>query len=402
MKKIGQFILAISSLLVCSCNADLEIVETDDTPNSEIIPNDESNAIQAYYTKCAELIDKFLDYENENGNGELFNISLPEIGILNELDIELADGGTTRFSELPIEDQHIFIHEAMKHMALMQKQKYEIVGMAELNRRFERMAEFIDYTSSITSEYIRSGKSVCDIIAAVWSKFGEPSWYNFTTGLEYWINYITPTKGIIGSYSNPRTFTWDEFIERVGGVANKGDLFIVLPVYNNLQALFNVSGRSLIHHNLGHCAICIDDYTPETPEDKEILMGAILEGVSIEPSSIWLFEFYILEIQRFHYIWTGNTATPLIITSTPVTEEEERNEFVEFGKQYLGAPFVEGNISDYIVTKKLVPNNFTCAAFVWYCAKNVYGIDLSIPELPTVAPAHIVCSPHIRIKKFVQ
>lgn len=395
------FIMAVSSILICSCNREKEVEPSDNgkTEESETVEDPQNDLIHEYYLACEEFISKLLDGSKD---GEVYRISLPEIGILDDLDIELATGDKIKFSDLSLNNQRIFIHEALEYMSLLQSEKAGQVNIASLDNKFRKMLETVNFASVLASEYINGGKSISEIMDAIWAVYCEPSMENIMYSIDYWIDFFSPTtKGVIGSDSNPRTFTWNEFIERVGGVAKKGDLFVVLPVHNSPLTLVNLTGPGLVHHTLGHCAMCVDDFRPDTPEDQRIIMGAIEAGVTIEPSSMWFFEFYILEIQKFKYKWLGNSSKPLVITAYTMSEEE-RNEFVEFGKQYLEAPFIDTSIKNFLITKTLVPDSFTCAAFIWYCAQSVYGIDLSIPELPTVAPANIVCSPYIRIKKVVQ
>lgn len=402
MKAIRCFlIMAVSSILICSCNREKDVEPSDNgkTAESETVEDSQNDLIHEYYLACEEFISKLL-YGSQNG--EVYGISLPEIGILNDLDIELANGDKIKFSDLSLNDQSIFIHEALKYMSLLQSEKAGQINMASFEGKFRQLLETVNFASDLASEYIKGGKSISEIMDAIWAVYCEPSLDNIKYAMDYWVDLLSPTtRGIIGADSNQRTFTWNEFIERVGGVAKKGDLFIVLPIHNEPQTLVNLTGPGLAHHTIGHCAMCVDDFLPTTPEDQRIIMGAIQAGVTIEPSSMWFFEFYILEIQKFKYKWLGNTSRPLVITTSTMSEEE-RDRFVEFGKQHLGDPFIEFTVRNYLATKTVVPDAFTCAAFIWYCAKSVYGIDLSIPELPTVAPAHIVCSPYIRIKKVVQ
>ena len=394
-------IFTIALALVCSCSKEYDEETVVSRPETTV--DTETNyAVKAYYTKCEELLDQLLDYESERGTGELYDVTLPELGILDEIDIETESGGKIKFSDLSLINQHRFIHETIEYFIQLQSRKAVQIGEASISNKFSKMMKFINFASGLTSEYISGGKSIIEIMDALWVMYGEPNMDNFVESMEFWVDFFAPTKGVlIGADWAPKQLTWQEFIQNVGGVADKGDIFIMIPVHNDPLKLVNLNGIG--HHRVGHSAVCIDDFRADTPEDQRIIMGAIEEGVSIEPSSMWYSEFYVLEVQKFIYKWDRSALIdPLEITAVPMSKAEKAK-FVEFGQGYLGAPFIDQKSAlEWLATKTVVPERFTCAAFLWYCAKNVYGIDLSIPILPSIAPAHIVCSPYTRIKKVVQ
>lgn len=403
MKKILRLCTAGISILAVLCNCEEagndELAVASDNPGACV--SDESDAFDSYYTKCETFINKLLDYSNAEGTGTVFQLPLPEIGVLDELDIELSEGDTIEFSDMSTDDQRRFIHEALKYISTLQRQKNVQLKSADISNQLRKSGEFLDFASELADAYIKDEKSITEIIDALWTKYGEPNVDNVKDVIDFWSSFFSQTKGIVDVGLAPRKLTWPEFIERVGGTAQKGDLFIVLPIHNRPITLFNINGAG--HHQFGHCAMCIEDFTPDTQENQKIIMGAIEEGVTIEPSSMWFFEFYVLEIQKFHYKWNSNaTISPLEVTATSLSADE-RNSFVEFGKQYLGSPFIDQTSAiDWVASKTVAPGRFTCAAYIWYCTKEVLGIDVSIPILPTVAPSHIICAPNIRIKKIIQ
>lgn len=396
-------IFTIALALVCSCSKEYDEETVVSRPETTV--DTETNyAVKAYYTKCEEFLDQLLDYESERGTGELYDVTLPELGILNSIDIETKNGGKIKFSDLSLINQHRFVHETIEYFIQLQSRKAVQIGEASISNKFSKMMKFINFASGLTSEYISGGKSIIEIIDALWVMYGEPNMDNFVEAMEFWVDFFAPTKGVlIGADWASKELTWQEFIQNVGGVAEKGDLFITLPIHNDPLKLLNLTGTSRHHHRLGHSAVCIEDFDANTREGDKIIMGAIEEGVSLEPCPVWFSEFYVLEVQKFIYKWDENALIdPLEITAVPMSKAE-KEKFVEFGREYIGTPFIDQKSAhEWLATKTVVPERFTCAAFLWYCAKNVYGIDLSIPILPSIAPAHIVCSPYTRIKKVVQ
>lgn len=76
---------------------------------------------------------------------------------------------------------------------------------------------------------------------------------------------------------------------------------------------------------------------------------------------------------------------------------------MDFAKSFEGADFINSlNPLDWAFSKSIIPERFTCASLAWWCASQVYGIDISNPVSPTVTPAAIILSPFVDIKGIIE
>lgn len=84
--------------------------------------------------------------------------------------------------------------------------------------------------------------------------------------------------------------------------------------------------------------------------------------------------------------------------------EEKIDEFVNDELSFVGSPFVGAyNPIDFLFSKYRMPEyGFTCVGLVWYCAKRVLDIDISIPMLPSIMPVNAICTPYTDIVTIVQ
>lgn len=140
-----------------------------------------------------------------------------------------------------------------------------------------------------------------------------------------------------------------------------------------------------------------------TPEKKG---KGIADGVQEMTFRTWCRPHYVLGIQYTLFIWRrpeykligdgvwmkrGSARGPwsLCIVTVPVS----LNSMADQARKYIGVPY--GGIW---TSMKLAPKEFICSSLVWYCAKQLYGIDISNGSAKTVWPMDIYRSSHTYLK----
>ncbi|MCQ2174184.1 MAG: hypothetical protein MJY61_03505 [Bacteroidales bacterium] len=391
----------LAALSLCACTKENPTESVTEPVIVNVTPAD-TKAIEDYYSNWAEFIKKIISESGFNLIDIAVKLDFPEIGRLEDLDIRDGNGAPVKFGDLSEPEQTAFIECAAVELAAIQCAK--AVQMSALYREFGFLNDLIVAVSAFADKLIKAGTSIDVFVDKLQTMISRPMVLDVCSPFPA-VEEQPATKGLIG-FDDPERMSYPEFISQMAGVARKGDFAIIIPVADHPETLWNlkpyfIDTPSGIHHAFGHCAIVMDDFKPETSEDAELLYGAVEEGVNYESSSTWLTDFYLLEPVNLEFIWDiANTDTPLRIEPVAIPRPE-RDKFVTYAKQYEHASFINMLSTDWFVSKRLVPEKFTCASFLWHCCQNVYGLDISVPFIPTVAPINVVCSPYTIIKKFI-
>ncbi len=362
----------------------------------------DTKAITDYYSNWAEFIKKIISESGFNLIDIAVKLDFPEIGRLEDLDIRDGNGAPVKFGDLSEPEQTAFIECAAVELAAVQCAK--AVQISALYREFGFLNDLIVAVSAFADNLIKAGTSIDVVVDKLQTMISQPMVLDVCSPFPA-VEEQPATKGLIG-FDDPEQMSYSQFISLMGGVAKKGDFAIILPIFDHPETLLNLCPLIIdtpagVHHSLGHCAIVMEDVRPDTAEDEEFIYAAVgSSGVGYESSSTWLTDFYLLEPVNLKFIWNVTDETPLKIEPVAIPLPE-REKFLAYAKQYQGAPFIEKMSVDWFVSKRLVPEKFSCASFLWYCCKNVYGMDISVPLLPTVAPINVICSPHTIIKRAI-
>ena len=402
MKKFKIFTvaaLAVAALVSCSKE---NPVETNIVTEPVVVPVTPAStkAITEYYSNWAEFVKKLISSTSLREVAEKFN--LPELGKLSELDILDGQGRPIKFDSLSETEQEAFIECAAVELAALQCAK--AVQISSLYKEYGFLNDLIVAVSKFAGELLKAGTPIDVVKSRIETMIEEPMVLDICSPFPA-VEEAPETKSLI-ALKDVYTMTYPEFISKMAGVAKKGDLAIIVPISDNPATLVNLmpyihDNPAGNHHAFGHCAIVMDDFKPTTKEEETLLYGAVEEGVEFESSSTWLTDFYLLEPVKLQFIWNPqNTENPLQIKPKQLPRPE-RDKFVEFAKKFEHTPFINQLSLEWFTAKKVVPERFTCASLVWYSCQNVFGFDVSLPFIQTVAPVNIVCSSHTVIKKFI-
>ncbi len=394
---------ALAALCLCACTKEnVAVTESVSEPVIVNVTPATTKSIEDYYSNWAGLVGKFIDNSAFSITDIAEKLNFPEIGRLSELDIRDCQGSPIKFKELSKNEQAAFIACAAVELAGVQCAK--AVKISAICREFGYLNELIVSVSKFADKLINAGTSV-DVIADKIKLVADSLAIIRVCSPFPAAGQQPETKSVIG-FEDVHYMPYQEFRSKMAGVARKGDILAILPVFGHPETLVNLKPSFVDfedggHHQMGHSAIVTDDFRADTPEDEKLIFSAISKGVEYEPSSAWCTEFYLMEPVKLQFVWNPlNSKTPLTISPVKMAESEV-DEFIQYAQSFEHASFINHPGLEWFYSKKLVPDRFTCASFIWYCCKNVYGFDISVPFIPTVAPINLVCSPYTIIKSAI-
>lgn len=367
------------------------------------LPANSNKVVKSYYSTWEDLVQLLFDYFENIDIEEFYDMELPEIGALNKLNISDTEGNHIVFSDLPIDEQHMFIHELAMYLTDLQTKK--VIQVSDLEAYFE-------YMESVASDlygYFDSHSDQFNVIGDILE--------SFRSGLENFAHKDdspsddTPspiTKSILDfGPASGSDIPYDIFKDEIAGVVKKGDFCIALPIHRRPMVLMNLTNLlttegDMDHRLTGHCGIFVEDFNQDVAADSLITIAASWDGVMYEPISNWCTELYILEIKEFEFIWDPESEEPLTVNRKSYSLQK-RNEFIAYAQQYLGTPLIDYTIgSNWLTFKNLMPDYFVCSGLLYWCAYHVYGVDMSVSFLPIVTPSRIVLNPYTEIKRIVE
>lgn len=303
---------------------------------------------------------------------------------LATIDIELEDGSTTVFAELPAEQKIVFVDMLMSYQASQLSQKIKLVPELE---------QYVVARNGIVSGALagiltRAGEPVIDDPAAFMENLGGQL-DELASGF---------------SYEFPQTRTdpvweeleYDRLFSLLCGTAKRGDIIVALPWHGHSWCVVNPF-REIGH--FGHSEVFTKDITATTTDTEYTSIGVRKDrGVVYQPLTSWRRKSYLLEVcdYRIKWTWDGwNSGFEVI--QTPV---EGAAEIATWAEKYEGCQY--SRWYEMIAPKWFAPERFTCTSLIWWCVKNACGIRIS-PWLSTlVSPSDVLCDFNTRLKVVVE
>ena len=303
---------------------------------------------------------------------------------LADMEIELEDGSTTGFFDLPKEQQIVFCDKYTQYLAGLLSEKIAQVPLLE--------------------QYIAAqNKIVSDIIATLGTKSGEPVIDDpgaFFTDLGGKMDELA--SGFTYETSQTRNqHEWDEvdydrLLNLLAGQAKRGNIIVALPLHGQAWCLLNL-GRDA--GQWGHAEIFTKDITSTTTDTEYVSIGARLgEGVAFQTLPSWRRKSYLLEVCRFHILWKWdgwNSGFRVIQTPVPTPSL-----LASWAESYEGKDY--SYWYETLAPKWFAPSRFTCTTLIWWCARKAYDIRISPWFSTLVSPSDVLCDYNTRLKETIE
>ena len=403
-------ISVVALAVIVSCGKEsgaLEVSEPEGSVEQVPVMQKGSDPIDEYYRTWNHIVGRILSHINPHELGLILNADFPEIGPLSKLEIYDVSGRRLRFADLPEGERLDFIRNFALTMAREQHRKAEIAR--DVPELFSFMNEIMTVCRNIVDRLMDSGAGIAAVIDAFASSRGYADFFgNSISGCKSGNGVELPV--MIGPL-RPEFFSFETLKAQMAGVGKKGMIMVQLPIHGYPNTLMNISNyllpeeeREYIHRGIGHTCILTEDFLPTTTEDDSIIYGVDLAGAKYESLKYWCSPFYMMELKRLKFIWAPELDgdNPLTMEKVAIPETEI-DDFVADELSFIGAPFIEQSPINYLFSKYRIPEHgFTCVGLVWYSAKRILGIDISIPAVPTVFPVNAVCSPYTDIVAVIQ
>lgn len=173
----------------------------------------------------------------------------------------------------------------------------------------------------------------------------------------------------------------------VASVAKKGDMILCLPVHESPVILLNPFNSESV---AGHVEIFTEDIKPTVRMHDLVTVGAQSAGVYQWNLDIeWRTQFYILGIKVYDYKWEK-------LKLKKVERKIDTSLLSDKAMTYIGCDYVTA--AEFMIAKLIAPERFTCATLCWWCAKELYDIELAPWLSPVVSPSDIYLNEYTYIK----
>ena len=176
----------------------------------------------------------------------------------------------------------------------------------------------------------------------------------------------------------------------VASVAKKGDMILCLPVHESPLILLNpFNSESLA----GHVEIFTEDIKPTVQMHDLVTVGAQLAGVyKWNLDKEWRTQFYILGIKVYDYKWEK-------LKLKKIERKINTSLLSDKAETYIGCEYVKPE--EFLISKLAAPKRFSCATLCWWCARELYDIELAPWLTPVITPSDIYLNEHTYIKASV-
>ncbi len=176
----------------------------------------------------------------------------------------------------------------------------------------------------------------------------------------------------------------------VASVAKKGDMILCLPVHESPLILLNpFNSESLA----GHVEIFTENIKPTVQMHDLVTVGAQSAGVNKWNLDIeWRTQFYILGIKVYDYKWEK-------LKLKKVERKIDTSLLSDKAETFIGCDYVKPE--EFLISKLAAPKRFSCATLCWWCARELYDIELAPWLTPVITPSDIYLNEHTYIKASV-
>lgn len=176
----------------------------------------------------------------------------------------------------------------------------------------------------------------------------------------------------------------------LANVAKRGDIIVCLPFHDAALIPLNlINGESTV----GHCEVFATDITPSVMMNDLVTVGAQSWGLNRRSLySEWMRQSYVLGIKIYDYKWER-------LRLRPVERKINPADLATKAETYLGLDYVTD--AEFLVAKLAAPERFTCATLIWWCARELWDIELAPWLSPLVLPSDIYLSEYTYLKTSI-
>ncbi len=383
MKTRKSILALLILLIVTGCSKEiLEVVPQAESSEekSNCVQDVNSAVVNPHATTYYELIKTAILATNSNlpqtRGGSTDSISdNPFVEKLENLDISDENGDSISFFSMNEEEQAAFLDDWATLEANDMSEKLSIEP--ELETYIQEQNEIVEQT--IQEEAIRTRSGGMKIVdkERFFKKIEERMRKMYLETEEQQANL--PSTRI--TVSTEDRISTDILKSSLQHYARRGDFIVALPKHNTPWIFLNIGDTQF---KVGHAAIINKNVTTSWANNATFTWGTQLHGgVKNETLDYWSVKSYIMGIQKVTWKWKWRGfKSRLYKTVTPVSNPAA---LAEKAGQYAGREYVKWY--EFPTAKWAAPSRFTCTTLVWYCAKKVYGINVSSWWATMVSPS---------------
>lgn len=165
--------------------------------------------------------------------------------------------------------------------------------------------------------------------------------------------------------------------------ARRGDIILALPKQGYPFVYANISNKAFM---VGHAGIINSVITEETSTSDSCTVECWMkDGVTECSIETWKAPHYVMGVQKITYRWKWKGLRSGFYKKKQKVSNPEA--LADEAETYLGKDYVKWY--EFATAKWAAPHRFTCTSLVWWCAKKVYGENLSHWYSPLVSPSAI-------------
>lgn len=398
MKTRKSILALLILLIVTGCSKEiLEVVPQAESSEekSYCVQDVNSAVVNPHATTYYELIKTAILATNSNlpqtRGGSTDSISdNPFVEKLENLDILDENGDSISFFSMNEEEQAAFLDDWATLEANDMSEKLSIEP--ELETYIQEQNEIVEQT--IQEEAIRTRSGGMKIVdkERFFKKIEERMRKMYLETEEQQANL--PSTRI--TVSTEDRISTDILKSSLQHYARRGDFIVALPKHNTPWIFLNIGDTQF---KVGHAAIINKNVTTSWANNATFTWGTQLHGgVKNETLDYWSVRSYIMGIQKVTWKWKWRGfKSRLYKTVTPVSNPAA---LAEKAGQYAGREYVKWY--EFPTAKWAAPSRFTCTTLVWYCAKKVYGVNVSSWWASMVSPSGLYLDSGTYVRKEVK
>lgn len=384
-------------LFIAGCSKeDLDIATQDDSGKGQSYSvEDITGTTNPHATTYYELLKTAILATSSNlpqtRSGDTDSIPAnPFVEKLESLDISDENGDSIPFFSMNEEEQTAFLDDWAMLEASDMSEKLSLEP--ELETFIQEQNEIVDQTIKEESVQTRSGSLKIADRARFFKKIEERMKKLYLDAEQQQVNL--PTTRI--AVSTEDRISTDILKSSLQNYARRGDFIVALPKHNTLWIFLNIGDTQF---KVGHAAIINKNVTTSWSNNSTFTWGTQLHGgVKNETLDYWSVKSYIMGIQKVSWKWKWRGfKSRLYKTTTPVSNPAA---LADKAGQYAGREYVKWY--EFLTAKWSAPSRFTCTTLVWYCAKEVYGINVSSWWATMVSPSGLYLDGSTYVRKEVK
>ncbi len=336
----------------------------------------------------------------------------PMIPHLQFLDIEDADTHEKlHFYDLPLEEREVFLNCYLQEEQKMLEEKIEIFpemleGIEHLNTarnvvferegisRLDTERKYLLGSTPLLQSHVAltpvaPRKDLFELVEEELMKQGEEQG-SMQGGLspEMQPMLCSSSAGKGGKTISPPERIIKQYLE-IG--ASRGDILMYKP-HHWFGKEFSWGGHVGFLNRLVYPKMSVGESfsIDSTPRDED---EGTSDGVQEVKFKSWCRPHYVLGLHRVIFVWKRAKWPELFQIRIIIRPFRQVHRLVRQARKYIGVPY--GGLGN---SMEIAPEKFICSSLVWYCVKQLYGVDISNGSTRTVWPMDIYNSSYTYVK----